>query len=52
MAPARAEEDGFEVAIKQVPVTEKRRPFIQKEEDKIFKQSGKASKLPTANRHK
>ena len=33
MAPARTEEDGFDIAIKQVPVTEQRRPFIQKKGD-------------------
>ena len=33
MAPARTEEDGFDIAIKQVPVTEQRLPFIQKKGD-------------------
>jgi len=42
MAPARTEEDGFDVAIKQVPVTEQRRPFIQKEGGQKLKQPGTA----------
>jgi len=41
MAPARTEEDGFDVAIKQVPVTEQRRPFIQRKGDQKLKDPGK-----------
>jgi peroxygenase len=40
MAPARTEEDGFTVAIKQVPVTEARRPFIQKNGDERLTHTG------------
>ncbi|KAE8442095.1 hypothetical protein EG329_003853 [Mollisiaceae sp. DMI_Dod_QoI] len=41
MAPARtAEEDGFAVSISEVPVTEQRRPFIEKEADRKLKDPG------------
>jgi len=40
MAPARTEEDGFDIAIKQVPVTEQRRPFIQKKGDERLSHTG------------
>jgi len=44
MAPARMEEDGFDVAIKEVPVTEQRRPFIPKGDDQKLKDPGKFQK--------
>jgi peroxygenase len=40
MAPTRTEEDGFVVAIKQVPVTKERRPFIQKDGDERLTHTG------------
>jgi peroxygenase len=40
MAPARTEEDGFDVYVKAVPVTEQRRPFIQKDDDQKLKHPG------------
>ena len=39
MAPARTEERGFAVAIKEVPLTVTRRPFIQEGDEKL-KQPG------------
>ncbi|PMD46498.1 Caleosin-domain-containing protein [Hyaloscypha variabilis F] len=42
MAPARTEEDGFDVSIKEVPVTEQRRPFIQKVDNQELKDPGTA----------
>jgi hypothetical protein len=40
MAPARTEEDCFALAIKQVPVTEERRLFIQKDGDERLTHTG------------
>jgi hypothetical protein len=40
MAPARTDEDGFAVAIKQVPVTKASRPFIQKDGDEKLTHTG------------
>jgi peroxygenase len=40
MAPARTEEDGFDVCINEVPVTGQRRPFIQKDDDQKLKHPG------------
>lgn len=42
MAPARTEEheDGFATAIPEVPVTEQRRPFIEKDGEKQLKDPG------------
>lgn len=40
MAPARTREDSFDVSIKEVPVTEQRRPFIQKDDDQKVKHLG------------
>lgn len=40
MAPARTEEDGFAISIPEVPVTEQRRPFIEKEGDRKLKDPG------------
>ncbi|PBP24048.1 caleosin domain containing protein [Diplocarpon rosae] len=42
MAPARTEEEGFDVSIKEVPVTEERRPFILKQGDHRLKDPGTA----------
>jgi peroxygenase len=41
MAPARTEEGGSAVSIPEVPVTEERRPFIEKEGDSQLKDPGK-----------
>ena len=40
MAPARTQEDGFDVSIPEVPVTEQRRPFIPEEGDQKLKDPG------------
>jgi len=40
MAPTRTEEDGFDKALKQVPVTEQRRPFIWKDGDERLTHTG------------
>ena len=40
MAPARTQEEGFNVAIKEVPITEQRKPWIQ-EGDERLKSPGK-----------
>lgn len=40
MAPARTQEHDFEVAIKEVLVTEQRRPFIQKDGEEALKHAG------------
>ncbi|CZR63923.1 related to calcium-binding protein caleosin [Phialocephala subalpina] len=42
MAPTRTEEDGFAISIPEVPVTEQRRPFIEKESDRKLKDPGTA----------
>lgn len=41
MAPASTSEDGFDIAIKEVPVTQQRRPFIEKNDDQALIQPGK-----------
>jgi hypothetical protein len=46
MAPPRTEEDGFDVTIKEVPVTRERRPFIQKAGDEKLRQPGKYMLIP------
>jgi hypothetical protein len=46
MALAKTSELGFDVALKEVPVTEQRRPFIQKEGDERLKQPGRQQKVP------
>jgi hypothetical protein len=40
MAPARAEGEGFDVALTEVPVTEQRLPFIQQGRDEKLRQPG------------
>lgn len=40
MAPARTEDDGFAVSIPEVPVTEERTPFIDRDGDKQLKYPG------------
>lgn len=47
MAPARTREDGFDVSISEVPVTEQRRPFIQKDGEEVLKQPGMYIPLAT-----
>ncbi|PBP28437.1 caleosin domain containing protein [Diplocarpon rosae] len=42
MAPARLEEEGFDVSIKELPVTEQRRPFILQQGDHRLKDPGTA----------
>jgi len=45
MAPEKTSELGFDVTIPEVPVTEQRRPFLQKEGDEKLKEPGKWQKL-------
>lgn len=40
MSPARTQQEDFDVSIREVPVTEQRRPFIQKEDDQKLQQPG------------
>jgi hypothetical protein len=46
MAPSRTKEEGFDVAIKEVPVTEQRCPFVQKVGDEKLSQPGRSSEIP------
>jgi hypothetical protein len=43
MPPARIDEDGFDVAINDVPVTEWRRPFIQQDGDERLTHTGETT---------
>jgi hypothetical protein len=43
MAPARIEEDGFDISIEEVPVTVQRRPYIPKRGDERLKEPGMSS---------
>jgi hypothetical protein len=52
MAPARTGEEGFAVAIKEVPVTEQRKPFIQKEGDESLKSPGIYNSISSFKKHK